>query len=104
MLKKIFEVSKKVIAWLVFSSANIEKISLTIKSLLYALIPATLLALGAYKIKIDSVYLTAIIDQIIGVIIIFGTMITAISAGFGALRKIYTTATGTNAVLNSFKK
>lgn len=104
MFKKIFEVSKKIIAWLVFSSANVEKISLTIKSLLYALIPFTLLILDAYKIKVDNAYITAIIDQIVAVIIVFGGAVTAISAAFGALRKLYTTAKGTNDVVNSFKR
>lgn len=104
MFKKIFEVLKKVGAWLVFSSANADKISLTLKSILYALIPVALLVLGAYKIQVDSAYLSAIIDQIIGVIIVCGLAVTAISGAWGALRKIYTTATGTNAVVNSFKK
>jgi hypothetical protein len=94
---------KKIIAWLVFSSANADKISLTIKSMLYALIPVALLVLGAYKIQVESAYLSAIIDQIIAVIIVVGGTVTAITAAWGALRKIFTTATGTNAVINSFK-
>lgn len=104
MFIKIFEVLKKIVAWLVFSSTNIEKISLTVKSLLYALIPVALLVLGAYKIKVDNAYLSAIIDQIVGVIIVCGGAVSAIAAAFGALRKIYTTAVGTNVVVNSFRK
>lgn len=103
MLNKIWEVIKKIGAWLLFSSVNIDKISLMVKSLLYALIPVALLVFGAYKIQVDSAYLSAIIDQIIGVIIVCGLAITAVSGAWGALRKIFTTATGTNAVVNSFK-
>lgn len=103
-MKKIIEFLKVVWKWLVFSSANAEKISLTVKSILYALIPFILIITQAYRIQIDNAYLTAVIDQIIAIIIIFGGMVTAISAGFGALRKIYTTFTGTNAVVKSLRK
>ena len=102
MFKKILEVLKKIGKWLVFSSSNADKISLTVKGILYALIPAYVLFMGLYDIQTDSAKLSAVIDQIGGIVIVFGGMITAIMAGYGALRKIFTTATGTNAVINSF--
>jgi len=103
MIKKIWEFIKKVGTWVIYSSKNVNELSLTIKGLLYAIIPVVLLVLNAYKIQVDNVYLTTIIDQIIAIIIIVGGAITAVATSWGALRKLYTTATGTNAVVNSFK-
>lgn len=102
-LKKILNVIVGIWKWLVYSSANAGKISLTIKSLLLSLIPVILMVTKMYNVSIDNAALASFIDQVSAIIIVIGGAITAISACFGALRKIYTTVTGSNDVINTLR-
>lgn len=102
--KKVWFIVTVIWKWLVYSSTNADKISLTIKSTFLALIPAIMIVAGLYNIKLDNSILTSFIDEVSAIIIVVGGAITVISGCFGALRKIYTTAVGSNAVINSYRE
>jgi hypothetical protein len=76
---------KKVWNWIVWSSENSERISLTLK----AGIPTAVLVLGIFGYHVPEMLfsglLAAILDVLMKVVALAGAFITA----YGALRKIY---------------
>lgn len=93
---------KKIWQWLVKSSADAKKWSLTIKSILYAIIPTAVYFLGLVHIQIGSDALTEVVNMIAELIVVIGGVITAISFTWGLIRKIETTLTGENKVVTSW--
>lgn len=90
---------KKAWEWLVKSSANASKLSLTVKAVLYGIIPATIYFLGLVDVQVGSETLTEIVNIIAELIVVAGGAITAIAAVWGVIRKLFTTAVGTNDVV-----
>ncbi len=75
MLKKVWE-------WIVYSSANPEKLSLTLK----AIVPFLVL----FGVKDETVFGGAI-DSVVHLISMTGVWITGAVATYGALRKLFYT-------------
>lgn len=100
---------KKVWAWLVYSSANANKYSLTLKGLLGVGVTLALTIIGLFHFSITPEQVNGVSD---GIMLAFNATMTALSyavaavsawaAVWGALRKIWTSATGTNQVIASF--
>lgn len=84
----------KFIHWLVYSSANANKYSTTIKGVLGSVITA----LAFFNIPTDA--FIPLVDIIVNTILAIAGAISALSVLFGAIRKVKTTLGGTNAVLN----
>lgn len=94
MLKKIWN-------WLVKSSVNAQRISLTVKGILIGIIPVVMTIAHLANIKVESADLTTLIDAMANLIIVLGSLVSIIAMIWGVIRKIFTTFNGTNAVLNS---
>lgn len=90
----------KLIEWIVYSSVDSEKVSKFFKNLVM-FIPSFVLFLGFWNVHVDSDSIKGILDMLgISITAIFSA-ITAVHTLIGAVRKLWTTAAGTNAVLNS---
>lgn len=85
---------QKIADWIVFSSKDPKKLSLTIKGVLLMVVPFAAHILPA---EID---LPAVVDQITAVIEIGGVVVVGIVTLWGAIRKLATTWNGTNKVIN----
>lgn len=82
--------------WLVFSSADPQRVSLTVKGVLIgALTYATVLA-GFAHIALPSDLLTQLIDQIVNLVQSFLMVVAIITATAGIIRKVGKTLVGTN--------
>lgn len=99
-IKKPMNIIKKVWAWVVYSSENAGKISLTLRGLKW-LIPSLVIFLGVLHTPVTQDQLTALLEAVIAVIAALGTFISAMTFLYGLARKIFNTANGTNDVINS---
>lgn len=97
ILKKFWE-------WLVMSSADAQKISLTVKAFLIGLIPGILFLTNMLNVQFDSETFTGIVEAVAQIIVLLGGLITAIAFVWGAVRKLLTTLTGKNAVVVGWGK
>lgn len=91
MLKKIWN-------WVIYSSANAEEISLTVKGVLLGIVPAVIILGNLAHVTFTSDQLTHIIDGIVAAIGAIGLIVSAIMTLYGLLRKLATTSLGTNEV------
>lgn len=87
--------------WLVKSSANADKWSLTAKATLTGLIPSILYFSGLMNVQLDNELLTQFVNKISEVIVYLGGAVTAIAWIVGFCRKIITSIFGTNDVINN---
>lgn len=93
-------VIKKVFAWLVFSSKNSAKISLSVKSALTFFVTMLTVWAGFAHIQLPTEALTQAVDDIIVFIQTAFLLISTASTIWGLLRKVWTSITGSNAVVN----
>ena len=84
------EIIKKIWNWLVVSSANPQKISLTVKGVIISLIPILLTLSGIAHLSITSDGITNIASLIANLIDVSFTIIASISIVYGIIRKIIT--------------
>lgn len=92
---------KKIINWLVISSADPEKLSLTVKGFLVGIIPIVSFVLHFSKINLGDETLTSLIDSIVVLIQAALGIVAGIVFVVGLVRKIVATIQGTHAGLNS---
>lgn len=85
------------------SSANASQTSLTVKAFLYGIIPTILLVTKAFNIDVGNDTLTGIVDGIVEVIAVAGTLVSAIAFTIGLVRKLWTSLTGRNSVMINWK-
>ncbi len=102
MLKKIGKVLGFVWKWLVYSSENAQRISLMVKGIGMAIIPAILIVTNMFNVKTDNAQLTLFIDSASTIIIVIGGMIATVVTAIGAIRKIVSSFTGTNDVVATY--
>lgn len=92
---------KRIIVWIGLSSANPEKTSLTVKSVLVWAATATTMAAGFAHINIPGQdALTHIIDAIVAFVQTALLFVSSATAVWGAARKVWTTIVDTNRVVN----
>ncbi len=88
------EVIKKIMAWIVWSSKDPEKLSLTVKGVLgTGVVLAGYLGVSSAELGPLVEGMTKFTSEIVGTV-------TAAMAVWGAVRKLYTTYVGTNQVIN----
>lgn len=90
----------KIWAWIVYSSQDSTKISLTVKSALTGLITALTVAAGLANIHLPSAELTALVDSIVFLIQSLLLLVSSALAAWGLIRKIATSFTKDNKVVN----
>ena len=92
---------KNVWNWLVLSSANANKISLTVKGVLMSILPVLLYVMPMFNIQTSHDQLASVVNDIGTIIVVFGGAVSAGVTVYGLLRKIGTTLTGNNDVINN---
>jgi len=90
--------------WLVYSSQNAQNISLMIKSIGLAAIPALLIISNTFNIQLTNEALEVFIQKASEFVIVIGTLVAAIGTVVGAARKIFATLNGTNDVIANYKR
>lgn len=85
--------------WIVTSSADANKTSLTVKGFLVGIIPAAMILLHIANINVGQEQLTGFIDAFSVVIQDALTLISAVMFLWGLIRKLSRTVDGTNAAL-----
>lgn len=105
-LKSIGKGISVFIQWLVLSSNDPAKLSLSVRGFLVGLIPAILTMLSAAcgfgivcLVGVDATWLNRIVDLVINIINGLLGVVAATMMIYGMLRKVFLTATGTNKVL-----
>lgn len=94
---------KKIWNWLVLSSANASKISLTVKGVLLGLLPTIVYFSGILGLHTSIDILNIVVNDISMVIVELGTLISVAATVIGLIRKIHATITGTNDVIMASK-
>lgn len=107
MLNKIKSVLSAIWLWLTRSSVNPQAVSLSVKMFLLAFIPYTM-NLVLYSCSLGFMCLSVSVDEVTTVInavasLVFWSLSIVSGVGFvwGVIRKVVTTTTGTNAVINT---
>lgn len=90
--------------WLVKSSADADKISLTVKGGLLSIIPIAIFVFKAFNIEIGTDQLNSVADSVVALIGIFAAIVSSIQIAVGMIRKIWTTLDGTNSVIVASSK
>lgn len=93
---------KKIFAWIVYSSSNAEKISLTLKGVFVGALPTIIAVAGLANVSLDSEALTQAVNSIATLIQIGGYVVSTVMILVGAVRKVWTSIRGENAVIASF--
>lgn len=88
--------------WLVYSSANEEQVSLTVKGTLTGLATglSVIWGFGHVGSIFPSDLVATLINNIITIIQETLLLVSTLTASYGLVRKLWTTLAGTNAVLN----
>lgn len=92
---------KKFFAWLILSSRDPKKVSLTIKAYLTATTTYILFFAGLFHISLGASDLAVLIDQIVKIISDILIVISAATTFWALLRKVMATIQGTNKVINT---
>ncbi len=91
---------KKFWLWLVLSSSDPTKYSLTIKSALTGVITALTIVAGLTNITLSTPDLTAIVDNIVATVQTILLLVSLVTGTYGFIMKVWDTINGTNAVIN----
>lgn len=92
----------KIWQWLVYSSENADQYSRTIKGLA-KFIPSAVILFGLLHVNVSQSELLAVVDGIAVFVSAAAATISALEVLFGAIRKVYRTATQTNAVVSGWR-
>jgi hypothetical protein len=85
--------------WLVFSSADPERISLFVKSVLMGVVTYATILAGLAHITLPSDIITQLIDSLVSIVQNVLMLVAALTGAVGLIRKIGTTIYGTNKVI-----
>lgn len=94
---------KKFWAWLLLSSSDPEKASLTIKSFGAAAATYIIFFAGLFHKTVGADDLNVLTNNVANFMGIALTAVSSIGAVIGIVRKIFTSLNGTNAVINTGK-
>lgn len=90
----------KIYEWIVWSSTNAEKWSLTAKAFVGGTALLGLLSMFGIVLPTDDI--SSLVDQIVLVLQAIATASTAVVTAYGLLRKIVKTVKGENDLLNKY--
>ena len=82
------------IKWLVSSSQDPARWSLTIKGILVGFVPVIMAVAGLANIDIGSDELSAIIDGVASLVQVLLALVATVMTAYGFARKLYNTLTG----------
>lgn len=91
---------KKIFDFILKSSVDAQKTSLTIKGIGMALIPTLILVSNLANIQLQNEQLTQVVDAIANIVLYVGYAISSGMALYGLVRKIILTRVGENQALN----
>jgi hypothetical protein len=94
-MKKI----RRALEWIIASSADANKLSLMIKGVLLGVLPVAVAFAGLVNVQLDSATLEKVVETISQIVLYGGGAISALVTAWGLVRKIITTANGTNDVV-----
>lgn len=95
---------KKIIAWIVLSSKDPNKVSLMIKGVLTGVITYVVFFAGVFHLNIAEGDLKTLAESATKIVEVTLTFISLFMSTGGMIRKIYTTAIGTNKVIKEIKR
>ncbi len=90
----IMKTIKKLWQWVVYSSVNSDKISLSVKGILGTIVTVATIVLGLANIHVGSALTSQLIDSVITLIQAWAGLISALVAVGGIVRKIFITVKG----------
>ena len=91
---------KKVFQWIIYSSADPSKVSLTIKSVGVLLVSWLIPIIGLTHVNLGgdpSATLNGLVDAFAQLVQALLALVGAIAGAYGLIRKVYLTTTGKNA-------
>jgi len=88
------ETIKRIVEWIVVSSEDPTKLSLTVKGFLGGLVTVATFFLGLQDIVLDQGLVRSLIDQTVSIVQIMAGLVSALAMLYGGLRKVTLTATG----------
>jgi hypothetical protein len=91
----------KFINWIVLSSKDSEKFSLTIKGFGTAFMTLLTVVAGFEHVQLSSADLTAVVDAAVSLLQVVCLAVSTAVTLYGAIRKVVITLKGENAVLNN---
>jgi len=92
----------KIIQWLILSSADAQKLSLSVKGVLLGIVPILIAVTGVAGIQIPNAEtLTSIIDLVATFLQVALGIVASVITAIGLIRKIITTFQGTNEVISA---
>mgnify|MGYP003407973175 CR=1 FL=1 len=91
---------KKIIAWMLLSSKDPQKISLMIKGVLTGVVTYVVFFAGLFHINLAPTDINSVIEAIVKIIELLLSVVSVIATAWGLIRKLWTTATGKNKVIN----
>ncbi len=89
----------KAIAWIVFSSKDPQKVSLTVKGVLLGLVPVIITGFNLAHVDLPTDTLTTLVDAVVQTINSGLTIIAGVMTFWGMVRKIHLTVTGENQIV-----
>jgi len=89
--------------WILLSSQDASKLSLMIKGVLLGVLPAVVAFAGLVNVQLDSAALEQTVELVSQIVLYVGGAISALVTAYGLIRKILTSATGTNDVVAGWK-
>ena len=102
LLSAHFYIMNKIIQWLVLSSSDAAKLSLSVKGILLGIIPILITVTGITGIQIPNAEtLTAVVELVGTFIQVALGIVSLVVTLIGVVRKILSTLQGTNAVLEA---
>ncbi len=96
-------IAKKIFAWIVFSSRDASKISLTLKSAFAALITGATIVAGLSNVNLPSETLTQLADATISLVQTVLLAVSTVGTIVGLVRKIRASMKGENAATAEVK-
>lgn len=87
--------------WLVYSSANEQAFSITVKAFLTAIVTYGTVAAGLAHISLPSDLLTQLVDAVVSLFQSILLVVSSIVTVIAFVRKIKSTIDGTNKVINT---
>lgn len=87
---------KKIVNWVVLSSKDPNKFSLTVKGVLGGAVTLLTIFLGTQNIELPSEMLTAVVEAVVVAMQAFFALVSAVAVVWGAIRKILLTIKGQN--------
>ena len=88
-----------IVGWLILSSANADKLSLSFKGALMSIIPLILFFADSLDIQASTSSIQTTIDLTASIIVVLGGAISSMVTAYGLIRKIFRTLNGTNEVI-----